>query len=78
MQVATIILLYSISTFSATNIYTVFVDQIDNGYALICSNESSQWVCKTISLEALETHYGVNNVTGYLYLEEPFSLGNKK
>ena len=47
-----------------------FIDQIDGGSALICSNDSGEWVCKPISIEAIR-ELGYTDVEGMILIDEP-------
>ena len=55
-----------------------FIDQVDGGTALVCSNDtgdtsviigSGNWICKPVSLEALE-QLGWTDVEGLILIEE--------
>ena len=47
-----------------------FIDQIDGGAALICSNDSGEWVCKPISIETIR-ELGYTEVEGLIFIDEP-------
>ena len=47
-----------------------FIDQIDGGSALICSNDSGEWVCKPISVETIR-ELGYTDVEGTILIDEP-------
>jgi hypothetical protein len=47
-----------------------FVDQIDGGFALICSNDSGDWTCEAISVEQLR-ELGYTDVEGTILIDEP-------
>ncbi len=46
-----------------------FIDQIDGGSALVCSNDSGEWVCKPISIEQIRA-LGFTDVEGTILIEE--------
>jgi len=50
-----------------------FIDQIDGGAALICSNDSGEWVCKPISIETIR-ELGYTEVEGLILIDEPVEL----
>ena len=45
-----------------------FIDQVDEGSALICSNDSGEWVCKPISVEEIR-ELGYTDVEGLIMIE---------
>ena len=47
-----------------------FIDQVDGGSALICSNDSGEWVCKPISVETIR-ELGYTDVEGTILIDEP-------
>ena len=47
-----------------------FIDQIDGGSALVCSNDSGEWVCKPISIEEIR-ELGYTDVEGTILIDEP-------
>ena len=47
-----------------------FIDQVDGGSALICSNDSGWWVCKPISVEQIR-ELGFTEVEGLILIDEP-------
>jgi myo-inositol catabolism protein IolC len=47
-----------------------FIDQIDGGSALVCSNDSGEWVCKPISVEEIRA-LGFTDVEGTILIDEP-------
>ena len=47
-----------------------FIDQIDGGSALICSNDSGVWICKPISVEEIR-ELGYTDVEGTILIDEP-------
>ena len=47
-----------------------FIDQIDGGAALVCSNDSGEWVCKPISIETIR-ELGYTGVEGTIIIDEP-------
>ena len=47
-----------------------FVDQIDGGFALICSKEVDNWTCEVISVERLR-ELGWSDVEGTIIIDEP-------
>jgi len=49
---------------------TTFIDQVDGGSALICSNDSGWWVCKPISVEQIR-ELGFTEVEGLILIDEP-------
>ena len=50
-----------------------FIDQIDGGAALVCSNDSGEWVCKPISIETIR-ELGFTEVEGLILIDEPVEL----
>ena len=47
-----------------------FVDQVDGGFALICSMEADNWTCEIISVEQLR-ELGWADVEGTIIIDEP-------
>ena len=47
-----------------------FIDQVDGGSALVCSNDSGEWVCKPISIEQIRA-LGFTDVEGTILIDEP-------
>ena len=47
-----------------------FIDQVDGGSALICSDDSGAWVCKPISVEEIR-ELGYTDVEGTILIDEP-------
>ena len=47
-----------------------FIDQIDGGFALICSKEADNWTCEFISVEQLR-ELGWADVEGTIIIDEP-------
>ena len=56
-----------------------FIDQVDSGTALVCSNDtddtsvligSGNWICKPVSLEALG-QLGWTDVEGLILVDDP-------
>ena len=47
-----------------------FVDQVDGGFALICSMEADNWTCEVISVERLR-ELGWSDVEGTIIIDEP-------
>ena len=47
-----------------------FIDQVNGGAALICSNDSGEWVCKPISIETIR-ELGYTDVEGTILIDEP-------
>ena len=47
-----------------------FVDQVDGGFALICSKEVDNWTCEVISVEQLR-ELGWSDVEGTIIIDEP-------
>jgi len=62
------IILFSSLTLSASA--QTFVDQVDGGFALICSNDSGNWTCEVISVEQLR-ELGWADVEGTILIDEP-------
>jgi len=47
-----------------------FIDQIDEGFALVCSNDSGEWICEPISIEQIR-ELGFTDVEGMVLVEPP-------
>jgi len=62
------IILFSSLTLSASA--QTFVDQVDGGFALICSNDSGNWTCEIVSVEQLR-ELGWADVEGTIIIDEP-------
>ena len=60
------IILFSSLTLSASA--QTFVDQVDGGFALICSNDSGNWTCEIVSVEQLR-ELGWADVEGTILIE---------
>ena len=50
-----------------------FIDQVNGGAALVCSNDSGEWVCNPISIETIR-ELGWSDVEGTILIE-PFEVG---
>ena len=61
------ILLFSFVAMSASA--QTFVDQVDGGIALVCTNNAGEWVCKPIPIEAIR-ELGFTEVEGLILINE--------
>ena len=63
------ILVFASSLFYVPLAYAeTFVDQVDGGSALVCSNDSGAWVCKPVSIEVIR-ELGYTDVEGLILIE---------
>ena len=46
-----------------------FIDQVDGDSALICSDDSGNWVCKPVSVDAIEV-FGFTDVEGLIFFDQ--------
>ena len=64
------IILASLFLLQSTAAAQTFVDQVDGGFALICSMEADNWTCEIISVERLR-ELGWSDVEGMIIIDEP-------
>ena len=46
-----------------------FIDQVDGDSALICSDDSGEWVCMPVPVEAIEA-FGFTDMEGMIFLDQ--------
>lgn len=59
-----------LSVFALSASADTFIDQVDGGSALVCSNDSGEWVCKPISVEQIRA-LGYTDIEGTILIDEP-------
>ena len=53
-----------------------FIDQVDGDVALVCSNESNNWVCKSVPVEFVNKS-GTFIIEGAILTEEEIDVYNE-